>query len=149
MDRYRPAGRPDRGGGAVFKARRWRRGARPRKLNLVAPVLQLGSLPADDVAVVVLRRDLKEQAGIPEELTDSAAERLAGVDYLGSLLKVDAAVEEAIRNVELTFERTHGQGDLFGGFPAQQVKLSVGEAKATIFRLERFLARTAHDLGLH
>ena len=76
---------------------------------------------------------------------------LAGVDYLGSLLKVDAAVEGALKNVELEFERSTGQGDIFKGFPAQQVKLSVGEAKATVLdKLEQFLAKhsTAADLGL-
>ena len=114
-------------------------------------MLQLGNLPADDPAVVLLRKDLKDQAGIPEELTAKLLTSLAGVDYLGSLLKVDAAVEDAIKNVELTFERGHGQGSLFDGFPAQQVKLSLGEAKATILdKLQQFLAKhsKSEDLGL-
>ncbi|MEO7037029.1 MAG: BREX-6 system adenine-specific DNA-methyltransferase PglX, partial [Polyangiaceae bacterium] len=137
--------------GLYLKAKALSKTARPKKLNLVAPVLQLGNLPADDPAVLLLRKDLKDQAGIPEELTTKLLAALAGVDYLGSLLKVDAAVDDAIKNVELSFERTHGQGDLFGGFPAQQVKLSLGEAKATILdKLERFLAKhsKSEDLGL-
>jgi hypothetical protein len=137
--------------GLYLKARAFAKTARPKKLNLVAPVLQLGNLPVDDPALVLLRRDLKEQAGIPEELTTKLLTSLAGVDYLGSLLKVDAAVEDAIKNVELEFERAHGQGNLFRGFPAQQVKLSVGEAKATILeKLEQFLAKhsKSEDLGL-
>jgi hypothetical protein len=94
---------------AVFlKAKSFAREARPRKVNLVAPVLQLGKLPADDPAVVALRRDLKREVGIPEELTTKLLTALAGVDYLGSLLKVDTAVEEAIQSVELPFERVHG-----------------------------------------
>jgi hypothetical protein len=112
---------------------------------------QLGNLPADDPAVAHLRADLKREVGIPEELTSRLLTGLAGVDYLGSLLKVDAAVETALRSAEVEFERSQGQGDLFGGFRAQQVKLSLGEAKATILdRLERFLGKhsTSEDLGL-
>ncbi len=134
-----------------LKARSLAKDARPKRVNLVAPVLQLGNLPADDPAVVFLRRDLKDEVGIPEELTNRLLSGLAGVDYLGSLLKVDAAVESALQSVDLEFERLQGQGDLFRGFPAQQAKLSLGEAKATILdKLEWFLAKhsTSGDLGL-
>jgi hypothetical protein len=134
-----------------LKSKTFSKEARPRRLNLVAPTLQLGNLPKDDPAVVQLRQDLKLEVGIPEELTAGLLSSLAGVDYLGSLLKVDAAIDEALRSVELEFERTHGQGNLFSGFPAQQVKLTIGEARATVLdRLERFLARhsSSEDLGL-
>ena len=137
--------------GLYLKAKSLAKSARPKKLNLVAPILQLGNLPPDDPAVVLLRKDLKSEVGIPEELTTKLLSALAGVDYLGSLLKVDAAVDDAIKSVELDFERAHGQGDFFKGFPAQQVRLSVGEAKATILdKLEQFLARhsRSEDLGL-
>jgi hypothetical protein len=134
-----------------LKARSLAKDVRLRKVNLVAPVLQLGNLPADDPAVVLLRRDLKDEVGIPEELTNKLLSGLAGVDYLGSVLKVDAAVEKALESVELEFERSQGQGDLFRGFPAQQVKLTLGEAKASILdKLEMFLSKhsTAGDLGI-
>lgn len=124
---------------------------RPRQVNLVAPVLRLGLLPADDSAVVQLREELEREVGIPEDLTNKLLTALAGVDYLGSLLKVDTAIEDALRSAELEFERAHGQGDLYKGFPAQQVKLSVGHAKATILdKVEHFLANHAKsgDLGL-
>jgi hypothetical protein len=137
--------------GLYLKARSLAKDARPKRVNLVAPVLQLGNLPSDDPAVAHLRQDLKREVGIPEELTNKLLTSLAGVDYLGSLLKVDAAVEEAIRSVEVEFERAHGQGDLFGGFPAQQVKMSMGEAKASILdKLELFLAKhsRSEDVGL-
>ena len=82
----------------------------------------------------------------------SSSRRSQGVDYLGSLLKVDAAIEEALTSVELRVRAAcHGQGDLFKGFPVQQVKLSLGEAKATILdKLEQFLAKhsRSEDLGL-
>ncbi len=137
--------------GLYLKAKSLAKGAHPRRLNLVAPVLQLGNLPADDAAVVQLRRELKDQAGIPEELTTKLLTALTGVDYLGSLLKVDAAVEDAIKDVELEFERTRGQGDLFGGFPKKKVKISAEQAKATIIdKLEAFLSKCSksEDLGL-
>ena len=134
-----------------LKAKTFSKEGRPRRLNLVAPALQLGNLPKDDPAVVQLRQDLKQEVGIPEELTTRLLSSLAGVDYLGSLLKVDAAVDEALRSTEREFESKHGQGDFFSGFPAQQVKLSMGEARATVLdRLERFLTKhsSSEDLGL-
>lgn len=102
-----------------LKARSLAKTARPKRLNLVAPVLQLGNLPPDDPAVAQLRNDLQREVGIPEALTQKLLAALAGVDHLGSLLKVDAAVESAIRSVEADFERAGGQGDLFGGFAMQ------------------------------
>ena len=137
--------------GLYLKAKTLSREARPSHLNLVAPTLQLGNLGDDDPALVELRRDLKHEAGIPEDLTRRLVASLAGVDHLGTLLKVDAAVDEALAATNLEFERSHGQGDLFGGFPQQQVKLTVGEAKATVLdKLEQFLSRhsASEDLGL-
>jgi hypothetical protein len=134
-----------------LKAKAFSKDARPKRINLVAPYLQLGKLPADDPAVAHLRHDLKRDAGIPEELTAKLISALAGVDHLGSLLRVDAAVEEAIRNVESEFTRTSGQGDLFTGFRSEKVTQSVGDARATVLtRLERFLAAhsSSEDLGL-
>ncbi len=137
--------------GLYLKTKALAKDARPKSVNLVAPALQLGKLPADDPAVVKLRQDLKSEVGIPEELTNKLLASLAGVDHLGSLLKVDVAVEGAIKVAEQELERKHGQGNLFGEFPAQQVKLPISEAKATILdKLEQFLARhsKSEDLGL-
>jgi hypothetical protein len=137
--------------GLHLKAKTLAPNSRISHVNLVAPALQLGNLPDDDPALVELRRDLKDEAGIPEDLTRRLVSSLAGVDHLGTLLKVDAAVEDALHATDLEFERTHGQGDLFGGFPQQQVKLTVGEAKATVLdKLEQFLGRhsSSEDLGL-
>jgi hypothetical protein len=137
--------------GLYLKAKTLSKAARPKRLNLVAPVLQLGNLPADDPAVTALRRELKQEAGIPEELTTKLLSSLAGVDYLGSLLKVDAAIDEAIKDVELTFVDERGQGNLFNGFPSKEVQVSAEDAKATIVgKLEGFLAKhsKSEDLGL-
>ena len=138
--------------GLYLKAKTLSREARPSHLNLVAPTLQLGNLPDDDPALVELLSDLKQEAGIPEDLTRRLVASLAGVDHLGTLLKVDAAVNEALSATKLEFERQgKGQGDFFGGFPQQQVKLTVDAAKATVLdKLEQFLSRhsASEDLGL-
>lgn len=137
----------------VLKAKRIAKNARPKRVNLVAPVLRLGNLPDDDPALVRLRRELKAEAGIPEELTGKLVNSLAGVDHLGSLLKVDAAIEDAIREQERVAGGTDAtQGDLLSGrFPAQQEKIDWTAARATVLdRLEAFLAHHAgeQDLGL-
>jgi hypothetical protein len=137
--------------GLFLKARVLAREARPGHLNLVAPTLQLGKLPDDDPGLVALRRELKNAAGISEELTRKLVAALAGVDHLGTLLKVDAAVDEAIEATNLEFESSRGQGDLFTGFAKKKVTLSAEAAKATVLgNLERFLEAHsgADDLGL-
>jgi hypothetical protein len=126
--------------------------ARPSRLNLVAPTLQLGNLPDDDPSLIQLRSELKREAGLSEDLTRRLVSALAGVDYLGTLLKVDAAVDEALQSADLEIERgIPGQGDLWKGFAKQQVKLTFHEAKATVLdKLEQFLAKhsSSEDLGL-
>jgi hypothetical protein len=136
---------------AVFlKARVYAPDSKPRRVNLVAPALRLGQLPDDDPALVRLRREIRDETGIPEALTRRLVTALSGVDHLGTLLKVDTVVEEAIKAYESEYEGK-GQGDLFGGFPAQQVKLGFEKKKATVLeKLEQFLSRHAgaEDLGL-
>lgn len=137
--------------GLYLKAKSLARDARPNQVYLVAPALQLGNLSPDDPAVAQLRQDLRREVGIPEELTNKLLTSLAGVDFLGSLLKVDSAVEDALRSIETNFEDVNGQGDIFRGFAAQQVRLPIGEAKATILdKLELFLEKhsKSQDLGL-
>jgi hypothetical protein len=137
----------------VLKAKRLANDARPKRVNLVAPVLRLGSLPDDDPALVQLRREVKAETGVPEELTNRIVKALAGVDHLGSLLKVDAAIEDAIRELEKASGKLEfAQGDLLSGrFPAQQAKVDWTAARTTLLeRLEEFLAHHAgeEDLGL-
>jgi hypothetical protein len=138
--------------GLWLKARLFAPNARLTQLNMVAPTLELGNLPPDDPALVQLRQDLKREVNLPEELTQKLVSALGGVSYLGSLLRVDAAIEDALREVELVIEQGKpGQGDLFKGFPLQQLKLNLGQAKATVLdRLEVFLSRhsSSEDLGL-
>ncbi len=124
--------------------------ARPHRVNLVAPALHLGRLAEDDPALVQLRRSLAEEAGIREEVTTRLVRALAEVDHLGSLLKVDRAIEEALdSSPPPTIEAV--QGDIFGGMPAAQAKLDLAKARTSVLeRLEAFLAHhgAEGDLGL-
>jgi hypothetical protein len=135
-----------------LKARALSPTARPTRVNLVAPALQLGGRSDEDPSLVQLRAELKREAGIPEELTKQLVSALAGVDHLGTLLKVDSAVDEALSAAELEIERgLGGQGDLFKGFATSKEKLQKQEAKVTVLaRLERFFASNSpsDDLGL-
>ncbi len=121
---------------ALFlKARRASPEARPRRMQLVASNLQLASLAAKDPALVELRREVREATGIPTSLTDELIRALAGADHLGSLLKVDAAVEAAIQAHEKVSVK----------------HLSLDAARDSLLdRLEAFLDRQTQgdDLGL-
>nr|WP_093191704.1 BREX-6 system adenine-specific DNA-methyltransferase PglX [Thiocapsa sp. KS1] len=88
-----------------LKARRTCPEARPARLNLVASSLRLAGLPDTDPALMALRRELERETGIPAALTDTLIQALAGADHLGSLLKIDAAVEEALDRHEAALNR--------------------------------------------
>ena len=137
--------------GLYLKAKSLAKDARPKRLNLVAPTLQLASLPADDPALDQLRRDLKDEVGIEEALTNRIVSALEGVDHLGSLLKVSGAIQEAIAATDLEFAKKRGQGDLWGGFASEKVKVSPERARLTMLdAIERFLTQHSRssDLGL-
>ena len=100
-----------------LKARQVAPDARPERLNLVASNLRLASLADDDPALVELRREVERETGIPAALTDTLIHALRGADHLGTLLKVDAAVDEALEQHEAVLGRAvPEQGDLFDGF---------------------------------
>lgn len=127
--------------------------AEPRRVQLVASNLRLAALPDDDPALVELRAEVERETGIPAKLTDQIVQALAGADHLGSLLKVDAAVDETLRahEAELGIAQPD-QGSLFDGFGERRREpVAAATAKAGLVeRLERFLARrgAADDLGL-
>ncbi|MCU0937002.1 MAG: BREX-6 system adenine-specific DNA-methyltransferase PglX, partial [Gammaproteobacteria bacterium] len=143
-----------------LKARRTCPEARPERLNLVAANLRLASLADDDPALAQLRREVERETGIPAALTDTVIHALKGADHLGSLLRVDAAVEEALDRHETALGRQVpkqlgllGEADAPGAPPAGPGReaLTREEARAGIVeRLERFLARHTggDDLGL-
>ncbi|MEH2002809.1 MAG: BREX-6 system adenine-specific DNA-methyltransferase PglX [Nostoc sp.] len=124
----------------ILKARLLSPQASPKHLNLVASNLQLASLPADDPELVELLREVTEATGIPEKLTNQIVYALQGADYLGTLLKVDTAVDAAICEYESQFEPVT-QGKQFN---SQQTKASL------LDKLEQFLSRctSGDDLGL-
>ena len=128
--------------------------ARPRRMNVVASNLRLGALSADDLARRALREAVKASTGIPGDLTDGIVDALADADHLGSLLRVDRAVEEAIAAHERNECVAAGpvQGDLQTGlFPPQQTRIDFTAARRSLVEaLECFLAKHtgADDLGL-
>jgi len=122
---------------------------RVQRLNLVASKLRLSSLPENDPALVELRRGVKE-VGVAPALTDAIVEAMAGADHLGSLLRVDQAVEAAVALAEGAVEPD--QGNLFDGFGEKQRKRidPVAARIGIVERLDQFLAThtAADDLGL-
>ncbi|WP_411868850.1 BREX-6 system adenine-specific DNA-methyltransferase PglX [Vulcanococcus limneticus] len=130
----------------------------PEKLNLVAPNLRLADLPDDDPALVELRSDIEAETGIAGEFTSQILQALQGADHLGSLLKIDQAVDAAIAKQELRLKILQNkalqvQADLFGGAPPVQAEMdfSASEVRADLHELlEQFLSRhsSANDLGL-
>ena len=135
--------------GLYLKAKALAKSARPKRLNLVAPVLQLGNLPADDPAVVNLQAALWHDCGIPQTATVRLLQALAGVDYLGSLLKVDATVDEALRDAE-RFQKSRVQQDMFDNGRRSTSITFVGGRQTILDKLEAFLAKhsKSEDLGL-
>jgi hypothetical protein len=137
-----------------LKARQVALDARPERMNLVASSLRLASLADDDPALVELRRAVERETSIPGALTDTLIHALRGADHLGSLLKVDAAVDEALAQHEAALSRAvDEQGDLFTAFSDEPKRIAIGraEARATLLdRLEGFLAHhtSGDDLGL-
>ncbi|MCB9598642.1 MAG: BREX-6 system adenine-specific DNA-methyltransferase PglX, partial [Sandaracinaceae bacterium] len=142
-----------------LKARRVAPDARPERMNLVASNLSLASLPDDDPALVELRDEVERETGLPGALTDTLVHALRGADHLGSLLRVDRAVEAALdeheRGPRGGGRVLQGSLDLLGdAAPAAVVAREVrprAEARASLQkRLEDFLARhtTGDDLGL-
>lgn len=141
--------------GLLLKARGLSREVSLRRMNLVAPRLELGKLPKDDPALVELRRGIKQEAGIPEAVTEKIVTALAGVDHLGTLLKVDKAVAEAIEAYEKAAP-ARGQRDWVKEGEGTAKKPSTKpplrgfeETKATVLgKLERFLAQHASEAEL-
>lgn len=136
----------------LLKVKSYCNNAEPKVMNLVASNLGLAALPKDDPAVVELKQAVREATGIPEELTEQIIEALKGADHLGSLLKVDAAVDEAIRKHEAVGISRIEQGNLFEGYSTRHsTSFDAVEARVSILKqLDKFLDRctSGDDLGL-
>ena len=138
-----------------LKARQIAPEAHPERLNLVASNLRLAGLPDDDPALVELRLEVERETGISGELTDTIIHALRGADHLGSLLKVDRAVDQAIEAHEDALgPRFEAQqpGMFEAPRPQQgQVAFEAAAARRSLWdRLETFLSRhtAGDDLGL-
>lgn len=115
-------------------------------LNLVAPALRLAALPDNDEAIVELRQRIHEETGLAETLTNDILGALEGADHLGTLLRIDDAITEALRE-----HLGDGQGDLLA--PSTEAGLaedSDAMRHAILAHLDAFLSQhaTAQDLGL-
>lgn len=138
---------------ALFlKAKSYCRDAHPRWMNLVASNLGLSSLPIESPEVNELQLAIYQATGIPADLIAKIIQTLHGADHLGSLLKIDEAIENAIAEYEKQVVKTEPvQGDLFTGYPPTQMMLSFDETKESILtQLGKFLAKctSSDDLGL-
>ncbi|MBP9202686.1 MAG: BREX-6 system adenine-specific DNA-methyltransferase PglX [Kofleriaceae bacterium] len=127
--------------------------AEPRVVNLVAPALSLASLDPRDPALRELYAAVQAETGIPPELTAQIVAGLAGADHLGTLLRVDRAIDQAIEQYRAPLSKgVPDQGELFTGFgPRRRKAITAEHARAALLeRLEGFLARHSGgaDLGL-
>jgi hypothetical protein len=73
--------------------------ARLGRMNLVAPAFGLGALPKDDPALVTLYEELGAR-GVPRSAVESLVTSLRGVDYMGTLLRVDRAIAGLVEGAE-------------------------------------------------
>jgi hypothetical protein len=140
----------------MLKARQLCADAEPRVMNLVAPALSLAALADGDPALRELHAAVQAETGIPPELTARIVSGLAGADHLGTLLRVDRAIDEAIETygdqLSKAVPTKVDQGGLFTGFaPRRRKRITAAHAKAAVLdRLEGFLDHHtgAADLGL-
>lgn len=138
---------------AIFlKARTLAKDVSPRQVNLVAPALRLSALDRKDPALLKLERDIEIETGIPPDLTRNLMDVLAGVDHLGTLLKVGDAVDKAIDAYRGKLGKAGRQQDLFAGAGAEKrTEVTKEDAKRLVVEsLSAFLANHSgeEDLGL-
>jgi hypothetical protein len=129
----------------------------PAQLNLVAPNLRLADLPDDDPALVEFRQGIEAETGIAWEFANKILQALRGADHLGSLLKMDSAVEAAVQLQEdkIAWMKQPRQQELLEqeGIETddQTLEFSADDARTTIQRaLDQFLTShsSGNDLGL-
>jgi hypothetical protein len=78
-----------------LKAKLYAPGVQLGRMNLVAPIFRLSSLPKNDPSLQVLCSEL-ERFAVPKQVTLKLVEALSGVDHLGTLLRVDREVASAL-----------------------------------------------------
>lgn len=131
-----------------LKARSLAKDARPRRLNLVAAALEIGHLEETDAALTELRATLWRTCGISAPQLDLLVKSLADLDHIGSLLRIDVAVDEAILGTRLA-EEPGTQRRMFDSLPLTSVSF-VSPRSEIVDKLEAFLSHhsTSDDLGV-
>lgn len=138
-----------------LKAQQTCRQAELKQLNLVASNLGISRLPDNDPSLVELRRVIEAETGIPGKLTMQIVEALKGADHLGSLLKIDQAIEAAIAAYEeqTGWKNKVVQITLFPDGTKETKPRPISREWATtgvLSALENFLSRhtSSEELGL-
>jgi hypothetical protein len=126
-----------------------------KQLNLVASNLGISRLPDNDPSLVELRRVIEAETGIPGKLTMQIVESLKGADHLGSLLRIDQAIEAAIvaYEEEIGWKNKVVQINLFPDGTKETKPRPISREWATtgvLSALENFLSRhtSSEELGL-
>ena len=137
--------------------------ARPARLHLVAPALDLDGLRDDDPSLLSLLDAVHADTALPHVLMQQVVRALAGADHLGTLLRVDRAVSEALaQHARLSQTLALQPGRLFVRREGTLVPASAEEQfdrrtldadeaqELVLAALERFLSLHTHheDLGL-
>jgi len=131
-----------------LKARNLAKDARPRRLNLVAAALEIGHLVETDAALTELRATLWRTCGISAPQLDLLVKSLKDLDHIGSLLRIDHAVDEAILGTKRA-EEPGTQRRIFDSIPLTSVSF-VSPPSEIIEKLETFLSHHSRsdDLGV-
>ena len=108
------------------------------RLNLVAPDLPLARLPEDDPALVEFRTAVTEETGIRVEFVDELLDALKEAYHLGSLLKVEDVIGEAMRDWDARALDREQQGASDAGSSPMTRRTVRG---LLLDRLQQFLAR--------
>jgi len=135
-------------------------GSDPERLNLVAPSLRIADLPENDPALVELKEDIESETGIAVDLVNQILLTLHGVDSLGTLLRMnkalDCVIQEYADRVNILKKKVKQFGLLPGSTPKgneaeADFDFSALEARITLQKLiNDFLRRhsSATELGL-
>lgn len=135
-------------------------GSDPERFNLVAPRLRIADLPEDDPALMELREDIDSETGISIDLINQVLLILQGIDSLGTLLRIDEALDCVIKEYAHrvnTLQRKVKQFSLLPGStssasePEANSDFSALEARSTLQKIiDDFLHRhsSATELGL-
>ncbi|MCU0565452.1 MAG: BREX-6 system adenine-specific DNA-methyltransferase PglX [Oculatellaceae cyanobacterium Prado106] len=133
-----------------LKAKVYAKDAAPKTINLVASNFGLAQLPKDDPAIIDFKRALKDGIDLPEEFTDIILDAVQKADHLGSLLKIDKAVQDVLAEYRRLAEPRQmllGESE----FDRTQRVYADEKAKESIIEnLVKFLERctSSEDLGL-